>query len=798
MFRLLGVTITRLWPLLIAGWVLALVGTAWVAPSWDKIAQDSDVSFLPGDAPSRRGDRIFQEAFPEQYAGSGIVLVLTRDDATLQDQDERFIEQTLTPRLEKLTKDKPEIGKIVKRIRTLAERGAGALLVSPDNHSTLVIVDLAVPFLEPRANPTVHAVEGVVASLRAEGSVPKGMTIAITGSATAGRDLSLAQTQSVHAIETWTIVAVVVLLSLLYRAPLVALIPLATVFAAVEIALNLLALMGQAGIMNLSRDVRIFVTVLAYGAGVDYCLFLIARYREELQGGMDRREAMIHAVSRVGDSITASAATVICGIGVLAFMEFGKVREAGLVIPFALFIVLCGTLTFSAALLMLAGKWAFWPHHQAPRGAGEALAPSFWRRLLAFDVWEKIGPVLVRRPGLITLATIALMVPFAAVALNHYQDESYNPLADLARDAPSVAGTRALERHFPPGFEGILTVFVRNDQVDFSEIKGDDLIGRLTGQLGDHKGELGIADVRSVAKPLGVTSAGAGAQVSSKLAKAVVRSRAAKYYVSRVKGWAKHLTRLDIVLAHDPLAADAIRAVNRIEAAVPGFLPEGLRASEINYAGGSVSIRDLAVVKQRDLEHVEIYVPIVIFVLLWIVLRRVAISLYLVLSVMLSYLATLGVAYLVFWALYPATFTGLDWKVPIFLFTILVAVGEDYNIFLMTRVKEEQLVHGPVEGIIVALARTGRVISSCGFIMAGTFASLLSGSLLAIKELGFALSFGILLDTLVVRPVLVPAFLILLESRLGRVGRYMALSKIPLPSADGVLGHVPAQEPRTR
>ncbi len=484
-------------------------------------------------------------------------------------------------------------------------------------------------------------------------------------------------------------------------------------------------------------------------------------------------------------------------------MQFGKVREAGLVIPFALFIVLCGTLTFSAALLRLAGSWAFWPHHDAPRGAGEALAPSFWRRVLAWDIWEKIGPVLVRWPGLINLATIAVMVPFAVVALVHYQDESYNPIGDLPRDVPSVAGTKALEQHFPRGFQGTLTLFLRNDQVDFSGIKGNDLINELTQKISKNRGALGIADVRSVAQPLGITSTGDAAQESSTLGRAVVRSRASKYYVSRVKGWAKHLTRLDLVLAHDPLTPEAIGAVKRIEAAIPTYLPKELQGSELNYAGGSVSIRDLAVVKSRDLEHVEIFVPIVIFVLLWIVLRRVVISLYLVFSVLLSYVATLGATFLIFWALYPNTFTGLDWKVPIFLFTILVAVGEDYNIFLMTRIKEEQQTHGPVQGIVVALARTGRVISSCGFIMAGTFASLLSGSLLAIKELGFALSFGILLDTLVVRPILVPAFLILLESRLGTPGRFVALSKTPAPSADGVFHEGPraglqAQEPRTK
>src|SRR5262249_28651877 len=145
-----------------------------------------------------------------------------------------------------------------------------------------------------------------------------------------------------------------------------------------------------------------------------------------------------------------------------------------------------------------------------------------------------------------------------------------------------------------------------------------------------------------------------------------------------------------------------------------------------------------------------------------LLLRAVLVPLYLLLSVLFSYLVTLGVSFVVFWLVDPA-FTGIDWKVAIFLFTILIAVGEDYNIFLITRVEEEEREHGPLRGVTEALTRTGPIISSCGIIMAGTFASLLAGSLSEMKQLGFALPFGVLLDTFVVRPVLLPTFLILLH-----------------------------------
>jgi RND superfamily putative drug exporter len=167
-----------------------------------------------------------------------------------------------------------------------------------------------------------------------------------------------------------------------------------------------------------------------------------------------------------------------------------------------------------------------------------------------------------------------------------------------------------------------------------------------------------------------------------------------------------------------------------------------------------------------------------VYLILVVLLRRPGICGYLMFTVFYSYLATLGITYLVFWAMDPQGFAGLDWKVPMFLFTILIAVGEDYNIFLMARIEEEEKVHGPVKGITVALERTGSIISSCGIIMAGTFSSLMAGSLVGMDQLGFALALGVLLDTFVIRPVMVPSLLMLLATnQLGIFSRWAGYEK---------------------
>ena len=281
------------------------------------------------------------------------------------------------------------------------------------------------------------------------------------------------------------------------------------------------------------------------------------------------------------------------------------------------------------------------------------------------------------------------------------------------------------------------------------------------------KKELGLADVRSLAAPLGSTAAAEqafkGEDIPEDVRRDVARRAALERYVTDLGGRAKIGTRLDLVLTQGPFAQASLSDLSRVEDAIRSVLAKEDRPdAEVYLAGTTAGVRDLAAVMRQDRWRIELLVLGSVFAVLVLLLRSIVVPVYLLLSVLFSYYVTMGATFAVFWMLDPSGFVGIDWKVAIFLFTILIAVGEDYNIFLMTRVHEEQREFGPVRSITEALFRTGPIISSCGIIMAGTFASLLVGSLAEMKQLGFALPFGVLLDTFVVRPILLPTFLILL------------------------------------
>lgn len=563
----------------------------------------------------------------------------------------------------------------------------------------------------------------------------------------------------------------IALLLIVFRAPLVVLVPLATLYCAVQVTLKILALLAEANVIEVFDGLDVYTTVLVYGAGVDYSLFLVSRYREELGRESGPKASAAQAVGHVGLPISASAGTEILGIAMLAFLVFGKFQQAGISIPLGLFITFLAALTLAPGLLRSFGQWTFWP--RAPGQERNAEKPN----AMTHNLWEKIASQLERRPGLIWLTTVAAMTPFAVLAIWNYQHLSYGLLDDLPQSAVSIQGIEALEKHFPRGKTGRLTLVMQDEEVDFGSERGKQLIQRLTDRLWPKRRDLQLSEIRSAAQPLGTklpVEEVIPQDIPPALVQDIVEQQVTEYYVGG-KRHEGHVTRLELVLSVDPLSPQAIEQIKHLEDAIKQKFPEELQQSEFFLVGPTASLRDLKRTAQQDRRDIQIRVTLVVLAVLCLVLRRIAIPLYSIITVLFSYLTTLGVTWGVFRLLNGPNFPGLDWTVPIFLFTLLVAVGEDYNILLVTRVDEEQDKRGSIEGIKAALLRTGGIISACGIIMAGTFSSVAVGGKLSVMyQLGFALAFGILLDTFIVRPLLVPSYLVLVNSgRLGKLGRLL-------------------------
>jgi RND superfamily putative drug exporter len=795
-FHLLGKSIARAWFVWLILWIVILAGLTATAPAWEDVVEDHEFAFLPADAPSRQGLELLRKAFPNDRRTSNIVIVATRRNDVLQPQDRAFITDTLRPALLHLAANNgglampegavvsnPEKAHIpiIASVRTLADKGVGLLLVSEDKHATLVVVDLTSELLEVRNWPIVAEVESILAEVKAQGAAPDGLELTLVGSAVVGRDLTQGQRDSARAVERWTLILVVGMLLLIHRAPLLTVVPLLSVALATHLSMKLLALLSAWGYVTVFHEAAIYITVILYGTGVDYCLFLIARYREEREHGAAWRDAMAHAVGHVGAALTASALTVIFGIGMMVFGTFGKFHNAGIAVALSLVVGSCVVLTFTTSLLRLLGPVAFWPQIPAPaQPSSEHEGMDDSQRVGAWLSWEALGRALLRRPALIWGVSVLLMCPLAALAVLNYDHVDYDFLRRLPQDAPSVTGANALEDHFPAGMIGTATVLIQHPDADFRSRDSTAVraLEALTDRLQSRQAELQLADIRSLTRPLGVTSA-APREFEIPIARLrELYHGAMQYYASDAEELGGQVTRLELTTTLTPMSRAGIDWLNQIETAIHAELPDGLKHAQVYLLGTTADMRDLRRVTQSDQIRIQTLAAASVLAILIVLLRRVWVSVYLIASVLFSYLATLGATLLVFWWLDGDRFVGLDWKVPLFLFTILIAVGEDYNIFLMTRIAEESKRRGAIEGIRVALVRTGRIITACGIIMAGTFASLLTGTMEDLRHLGFALAFGVLLDTFVVRPILVPAFLIMIER-----GWPMG-SKAPMASAE--------------
>jgi RND superfamily putative drug exporter len=590
-----------------------------------------------------------------------------------------------------------------------------------------------------------------------------------------------------------------------YRAPLLVAIPLISIAVALVASTNLVAwlaglaelpALGQWWSFKVFTTTKIFIVVILFGAGTDFCLFLIARYREELAKGDGPEAATARALAAVGDALAASALTTIVGLSLMFFSEFGKFRYSGPVIGLCLTVALLVCVTLTPALLRACGGWVFWPY--GPRGLVDGVPQRRWSHAL----WDWTARQVVRRPGLILSASIVCMLPLATYGIQRADHVTYDILSSLDESRPSRQGADTLRRHFPVGESGPLTVVLFKPGADFRSEDGRKAIYDLAQQM---YAVDGVSVVRSLVDPLGDFPPGERIGFWDRRDWTTWLSRPHRkteaVFVAQTAEYRGDLTRMDIVFHHDPFSREAIDSLRRLDRALRSVAADAASFwsdCQIAYAGPTAAVRDLREVTLGDRKRIEVLVVLGVYVALVVILRRPLVCLYLVLSVLFTYFVTIGLTELFFSFAYGDSYMGLDWKVPLFLFVILVAVGQDYNVYLATRVFEEQDRHGPFGGLRQAVIQTGGIITSCGVIMAGSFLAMTSvawggavpeswtwlrgvlgtgGGLRSMVELGFALAVGVLIDTLVVRPVLVPSFLALISRWKAKWGQRTDLAE---------------------
>jgi putative drug exporter of the RND superfamily len=537
----------------------------------------------------------------------------------------------------------------------------------------------------------------------------KGMTVHIAGPAGSAADSSKAFEGIDSSLLFGTIGVVVVILLLTYRSPVLWILPVVSSGVALVVAQGVIYLLAKHAGLTVNAQSAGILTVLVFGAGTDYALLLIARYREELRRHEDRHAAMAEALHRAGPAIVASASTVVLGMLCLLFAENNSTKGLGPVAAIGIVVGLAVMMTLLPVLLTICGRWIFWPRR--PRfGTPEPTATG---------VWARVGTRIGHRPRIVWVVTAAALA-ICALGITQLNATGLTSKESFRGNPDSVAGDDVLTAHHA-GAAGAPVVVIS------TAAKGDEVRSAVAGTAG--------IDPKTVSPPV---VKGDYAYVQGTLSDAS-DSQAAYDTVDRVR--------------------DSVHAVADADAKV----------------GGTTAINlDVQRAAKHDRNLILPVVLGVVLVVLVLLLRALLAPVILIATVVLSFAAALGVSALVFKHI--LGYGGADTSFPLFVFVFLVALGIDYNIFLMTRVREEALRFGTRRAALIGLSATGGVITSAGLVLAGTFAVLATLPLTAFAEIGFAVAFGVLLDTIVVRSVLVTA----LNFDIGRSMWWPSkLSKVP-------------------
>ena len=526
-----------------------------------------------------------------------------------------------------------------------------------------------------------------------------GLDVQLAGPAALGADQAEAF-GGIDGILLFSAVGIVfVILLITYRSLQLAILFLFCGVGAVGMAQGVVYLLAKNFDLTVNGQSAGILSVLVLGAGVDYALLLVARYREELHHYEDRHEAMARALHRAAPAILASGATVIIGLLCLLFAQMNSTSSLGPVGAAGIACALLVMMVLLPVLLVVVGRWIFWPF--IPR-FGDPVKSST-------GLWARVGQRIAKAPRVVWVATSLLLVA-VSFGITQLNATGLSNEDSFTKEQPSIVAEKALAEHFPGGAGSPVSVIAKGDQADAVK----------TAFAGTQGIDPASVEIKS--------PAGSPVAYLEGVLEAAPDSKAAFDTIDRVR--------------------DAVHAVPGADALV----------------GGNTAVnKDVQEASSADNRLIIPIILGVVLLILGLLLRSIAAPVILLVTVVLSFAAAVGISALVFRHVFG--FAGADSSFPLFAFVFLVALGIDYNIFLMTRVREESLQLGTRRGALVGLAATGGVITSAGFVLAGTFTALATLPIVFLAELGFVVALGVLLDTIIVRSVLVTA----INLDLGRI-----------------------------
>ncbi|MBA9028840.1 MMPL family transporter [Peribacillus huizhouensis] len=691
-------------------WVILTVVLSFTWPSINSV-EDDTVKDLPDSSMSQQAERLIKKEFPND---AGIpVLIVWHKDNKLNTQDYQAIQGVY-----KQLKNKPLIKQsTLPPFDTIPEQ---ALAQSASKDGTTLVTPI---FFDKNAGSEILQVnmdelKKIVKSTTNEDPFKQklsdsGLHVRLSGPVGIQTDAVSLFSQADIKLLVATVLLVLSLLILLYRSPVLAILPLIVVGFAYGIISPTLGFLADKGWITADAQGVSIMTVLLFGAGTDYCLFLISRYREFLLHEENRFKALQLAMKESGGAISMSALTVVVGLGTLLLAHFGSFHRFA--VPFSLAVLLMGiaALTLLPALLAIFGRVAFFPFIPRTKEMLEERAikkrKSIKLKKSQGIFSEGLGRLVTRRPWTVIITTLILLGGLAAVVPRIQY--TYDLLESFPKDMPSREGFDLISDHFSPGELAPIQIVVDTNGKDIP----------LKNELEQ------LSFVAEVTEPM-----------------------EGKYN--------QQLQMYEVSLAENPYS---IKALNRIPE-LRSQLKKMLTTADIHdfknhvwIGGETASLYDTKITTERD-ESVIIPVMIcIISLLLLLYLRSIIAMIYLILTVVLSFFSALGAGWLILHVGLGAP--AIQGAIPLYAFVFLVALGEDYNIFMVSEIWKNKRTQTHLDAVAGGVIQTGSVITSAGLILAGTFAVLATLPIQVLVQFGIVTAIGVLLDTFIVRPLLVPA-----------------------------------------